>query len=91
MEGLFDIPEWSIKVSYFIFMLALVTILFHLIKAKTVFEKVLSLDLLTAIVMCMSVVFSIQTKNTVFLEVSLCIAIIAFIGTVAFARFLGRE
>jgi multicomponent Na+:H+ antiporter subunit F len=91
MKELFNIPEWAINISSFIFMLALVIILFHLIKAKVIFEKVLALDLLTAIVMCMAVLFSLQTKNPVFLEVSLCIAIIAFLGTLAFARFLGRE
>lgn len=91
MNELFNIPQWAIDTSNLIFMVALLIILFHLIKAKAIFEKVLALDLLAAIVMCMSVVFSIQTGNTVFLEVSLCIAIIAFIGTVAFARFLGRE
>jgi multicomponent Na+:H+ antiporter subunit F len=91
MSLLTDIPEWAINIAYVIFMLALLIILFQLIKTKSVFEKVLSLDLVTAIVMCMAVVFSIQTKNPVFLEVSLCISIIAFLSTVAFARYLGRE
>jgi|SaaInlStandDraft_1057018.scaffolds.fasta_scaffold413165_2 multicomponent Na+:H+ antiporter subunit F len=91
MNHLFDIPEWMINLSYSIFMLSLVLIVFHLIKSKCVFEKVLALDLLAAIVMCIAVVFSIQTNNPVFLEISLCIAIIGFLGTVAFARFLGRE
>lgn len=91
MDKLFVIPEWAINVSYSIFMLAILLILFQLIKAKSVFEKVLALDLLAAIVMCVAIVFALQTSNPVFIEVGLCIAIIGFLGTVAFARFLGRE
>lgn len=86
-----DIPEWALTVSYTIFMCAILVISLFIVKTKSVFEKVLALDLLAAIVMCMAVAFSIQTKNPVFLEVSLCIAIIGFLGTVAFAKYLGRS
>lgn len=91
MESLFDTPPWAIETAYAIFMIALLVIVFQMIKAKSVFEKVLALDIVTAIVMCMAVAFAIETKNPFYLEVSLCIAIIAFLGTVAFARYLGRS
>ncbi len=91
MNYLVDIPVWAIDISYLIFIIALSLILVQLIRSKNIFEKVLALDLLTAIVMCIAVAFSIEVQNAIYLEVSLCISIIAFLGTVAFARYLGRS
>ena len=89
--GWFDIPSWAFYSAYCIFALAVLLVLFRLIRSQNVFEKVLALDLLSAIVMCFVVTFAIQTGRSVFLEISLCIASVAFLGTVAFSRYLKRS
>ena len=88
MISLTDIPDWVFYTVYMMFAVSILLIINQLVTSKSILEKVLGLDLLTAIVMCFAVVFAIQTKNPVFLEISLSIAIFAFLGTAAFARYL---
>lgn len=92
MSSLFtDIPEWVFYTVYLIFLIAVLLITVQMFRTDSILEKVLGLDLLTAIVMCFSAVFAIQSGNPVFLEISLSISIVAFLGTAAFARYLGRS
>lgn len=93
MSKLFtEIPEWVFYSVYCIFTLAVLLIIIHMFRRSSgILEKVLALDLLTAIVMCFAAVFAIQTGNPVFLQISLSISIVAFLGTAAFARYLGRS
>ena len=86
-----DVPQWVFYIVYIIFLLAVLLIIFQLCKSASILEKVLALDLLTAIVMCFAAVFAIQSANPVFLEISLSISIVAFLGTIAFARYLSRS
>ena len=86
-----EIPEWVFYVVYNLLFFAMVLIIYQLFKTPSILQKVLGLDLLTAIVMCFAAVFAIQTGNPVFLEISLSISIVAFLGTVAFARYLSRS
>ena len=92
MSSLFtDVPEWVFYTVYLIFLTAVLLITVQMFRTDSILEKVLGLDLLTAIVMCFSAVFAIQSGNPVFLEISLSISIVAFLGTAAFARYLGRS
>ena len=90
MESLFEIPAWAIDAAYIIFIIGIFLILIKMYLAKSVFERILALDLLSAIVMCLAATFSIEQKNPVYIEISLCIAIIAFLGTAAYAKYLGK-
>lgn len=86
-----DIPSWAFNITYGIFMLAMFIVFLHMKRASSILERILALDLLTSIVMCLAIVISIEYKNTVFLQVSLCISIVAFLGTAAFARYIGEK
>ena len=91
MNSLFLVPDWVFYTVYTMFSVSVLLIIKQMITSPSIIEKVLGLDLLTAIVMCFAVVFAIQTKNPVFLEISLAISIFAFLGTAAFARYLARS
>jgi len=50
-----------------------------------------ALDLLSANAIAFIAVYSIQKNTTTFLDVGIILALLAFLGTVAFAFYLGRR
>jgi multicomponent Na+:H+ antiporter subunit F len=54
-------------------------------------DRVMALDLVGAIVMGACILLAITSGRELFLDVALAVAVIAFIGTVAFARQIEDE
>jgi multicomponent Na+:H+ antiporter subunit F len=50
-----------------------------------------ALDLMTAIATGMSATYAVATDNPVFLDVALLVALISFLGTVAFAQYIRKR
>ena len=48
----------------------------------------MAVDLITTIGVAMSALYAVIHDSTVFLDVAILIAIITFVGTVAFARYI---
>lgn len=57
----------------------------------TAFDRVLALDLIGGLCLCLIVMFSILFEQGVLLDSAFAISLVSFLGTVAFARYLGRE
>jgi multicomponent Na+:H+ antiporter subunit F len=58
------------------------------VRGPSVADRVMALDLLGAIFMGASVFLAILSDRALYLDVALAVAIISFIGTVAFSRQL---
>ena len=71
-----------------IFALSLLLSTWRLVRGPTLFDRIIAMDLISAVVMCAAAVFAIETGDSVYLEISAVIAIISFLGTVAFSRYL---
>jgi multicomponent Na+:H+ antiporter subunit F len=82
---------WLLRSVTSIFTLALLLATWRLVRGPSLFDRIISIDLISAIIMCSAAVFAIETGNSVYLEISTVIAIISFLGTVAFARYLEVE
>ena len=54
-------------------------------------DRVVALDFMTAVAVAASGVWAMATDNPVFLDVAMVLALITFVGTVAFARYLERR
>lgn len=54
-------------------------------------DRVVALDFMTAVAVAVSGVCAIILDNPVFLDVAMVLALITFVGTVAFARYLERR
>ncbi|WDE95453.1 monovalent cation/H+ antiporter complex subunit F [Lentisphaera profundi] len=90
MEELYIYP-WAITTAYMLLISALAIATWRLIYGPSLFDRVVAMDLISAVVMCIASVFAIETRNSVFLEISVAIAIVTFLGTIAFARYLEDE
>jgi len=83
--------EISVYVSTIIIGLSLLLIFFRIISGPSTEDRIVGLDLLTSNAIAFIAVYSIQSGTTTFLDVGLILALIAFLGTVAFAFYLERR
>jgi multicomponent Na+:H+ antiporter subunit F len=64
--------------------------LWRIVRGPTAFDRVVALDLIGGICLCVIVMFAIHFDQQVLLDAAFVIALVSFIGTVAFARFLAK-
>jgi multicomponent Na+:H+ antiporter subunit F len=63
----------------------------RLVRGPTMPDRVVALDLVAAVVVAMTALYSIVTEQPVLLDVAIGIALITFLGTVAFAQYIERR
>lgn len=74
----------------FLISLTMLGFIYRLIKGPSIPDRVVALDSLGVALICMIGLISILSESSFFLEIILLIAILAFIGTVAFSKFLEK-
>jgi len=57
-------------------------------RGPTVPDRILALDLLAGLLLGHSILLAIQHRTDLYLDVAIAIAVVTFLGTVAFARYL---
>ncbi len=70
---------------------ALVLAFGRLVGGPTTLDRVVALDLIGLLAMGFILAFTILSGRDVFLDVAVIMALIIFLGTVAFARYLERS
>lgn len=60
----------------------------RLVRGPTLPDRVVALDMLTAVGIGITAVYAVWTEQTVFLDVATVLALISFLGTIAFARYI---
>ena len=68
--------------------LGMLLALVRLLRGPSLPDRVVALDLMTTLVVAMCGVYAVTYDQPAFLDVAVVMAIITFVGTVAFARFL---
>ncbi|MBA3715659.1 MAG: hypothetical protein H0W76_24965 [Pyrinomonadaceae bacterium] len=63
----------------------------RLVRGPTMPDRVVALDLVAAVVVAITALYSIVTEQAVLLDVAIGIALITFLGTVAFAQYIERR
>ena len=61
----------------------------RILRGPTSFDRVVALDLIGGTCLCAMIFFSIYFDQQVLMDAAFAIALVSFIGTVAFARYLG--
>ena len=73
-----------------ILLISMGLVLWRLVKGPTAADRVVAMDLLSVLVVTFLVSLSIHTGETSYLDVAIAYACIAFLGTIALARFIQR-
>ncbi|MRR06565.1 MAG: cation:proton antiporter [Deltaproteobacteria bacterium] len=70
--------------------LAMLCSFIRLMRGPSLPDRVVALDLMATLVIGIVAVYSIATGRSAYLDVAIILALIAFLGTVAFAYYLQR-
>lgn len=88
MNELFII--WSILASQILLGLAMGCALFRVARGPRAQDRILGLDALYINAMLLLLTFGIRTANSIYFEAALIIALLGFVSSIAFAKFLMR-
>ena len=70
--------------------LSMVGVSYRLVKGPSTSDRVIALDTIGVLLICVVGLYSIVVGTTFFLEIILLVAILSFIGTVAFSKFIEK-
>ncbi|MFE7063352.1 Na(+)/H(+) antiporter subunit F1 [Sutcliffiella sp. NPDC057660] len=88
---MYDSPlEALLTVSLLILSVSTLGLVYRVIKGPSTPDRVMALDSIGINLIAITAIISILLKTDAFLEVILLIGIIAFVGTVAFSKFLQK-
>jgi multicomponent Na+:H+ antiporter subunit F len=65
-------------------------VLFRLVRGPSLPDRVVALDLMVMLTVGFITVYDIATDLAVFLDVAIVLALLSFLGTVAFARYVEK-
>ena len=77
-------------VAIIIVTISMIAIIIRLVKGPTASDRVISLDAIGVCLISLIGLFSILVDTPFFLEIILLLAILSFIGTVAFSKFIEK-
>lgn len=63
----------------------------RLVHGPTLPDRVVAIDLIGVLIVCLLVVLAAVTGELSFLDVAIVLALVSFVGTVAYARYVERQ
>lgn len=80
--------ELSISIALGLTALGLVAGCIRMFKGPTAADRIVALDLVTILLVAITSLFALQLDNSAYLDLGLALALVGFLATVAFARYL---
>ena len=81
----------AIEVAFLMLTVAALIALVRIVRGPTLPDRVVAIDLIGVLIVGVIVVGAAATGEQAFLDVAIVIALISFVGTVAYARYVERE
>lgn len=88
MTELGPILEASLTFAFVILSIALLLCVYRVIKGPTLPDRVVALDMLVAVAIGLIAAIGIHTGFTLYVDIAIALALVGFLATVAFARFI---
>lgn len=85
------LPEGVLTLVFAMLTLSLFLAFIRLVRGPSLPDRVVALDLIAVIAVGMITVYAIDLEQRVFLDAAIVVALIAFLGTVAFAQYVERR
>ncbi|KPP84945.1 MAG: K+/H+ antiporter subunit F [Erythrobacter sp.] len=82
--------DFAVSAGFFIIAFALVLNLWRLLLGPTRGDRILALDTMLINAIALIVLYGIHERSTYYFEASLLLAMVGFVGTVAYTKFLLR-
>jgi multicomponent Na+:H+ antiporter subunit F len=81
----------ALVVSFILVLVAMFLTVWRLIRGPDMADRVVALDLLTILSVAFMGLFALAAHQDAFLDVAITLALVGFLGTVAFARYAERR
>ncbi len=81
----------AVDIGSGLLMLAMALAVVRMVRGPSLPDRVVALDLIMILAIAFSALFAIAADNIAFLDVAIALALVAFLATVAFARFAERR
>ncbi len=78
-------------IAFALLIAAIVLAVLRMARGPSLPDRVVALDLVTVLAVAFSALFAIASGEPAYLDVAIALALIAFLATVAFARFAERR
>ena len=85
-----DFLTLTIYIALGVLLISMALVMWRLARGPSAADRVVAMDLLTVLVLAFVAAFAIYARETTYLDVAIAYACIAFLGTIAMARFLLR-
>ncbi len=79
---------FAINVAMGLTMIGLIAGCIRMFKGPTAADRVVSLDFVTVLLVAITSLLALQLDNAAYLDLGLALALVGFLATVAFARYL---
>lgn len=86
-----SILTWAVDITFVLLMASMVLAFIRLALGPSLPDRVVALDLVTILAVAFCALFAIASDEQAYLDVAIALALIAFLATVAFARFAERR
>ena len=83
-----DVLQFAIKFAFLGLLASFAIAFLRLYKGPTLADRVVALDLIAFITIGFIGVYTILSQEAAFLDIAITLALVAFLSTVAFARFI---
>ncbi|MDJ0943718.1 MAG: cation:proton antiporter [Kiloniellales bacterium] len=91
METSGTLLTWAVDIAFALLLAAMAMAVLRLARGPSLPDRVVALDLLTVLAVAFSALYAIAAEQPAFLDVAIALALVAFLATVAFARFAERR
>lgn len=91
MTDLAVLPEWVALTALTMLSAAMLLALYRLAKGPSLPDRIVALDLIASLSVGFSIVFAIYTGQARYLDIAVIVALVIFIGTVAYATYLKKK
>lgn len=85
------LPEWVALTALTMLSLAMLLTLYRLAKGPSLPDRIVALDLIASLSIGFTIVFAMYTGQVRYLDIAVIVALVIFIGTVAYATYLKKK
>ena len=85
------VVEVGIGIGFALLLAGMVLAFVRLLRGPTLPDRVVALDIMTTLMVGFTALFAIASGKSAFLDVGIALALVAFLGTVALARYAQRR
>ncbi|MEA5108934.1 hypothetical protein SDC9_14823 [bioreactor metagenome] len=87
----YHLPDWVTLTSLIILALSMLLALISLFRGPSLPDRIVALDLIASLSIGFTIVFAVSTGNYRYLDIAAIVALVIFIGTVAYASYLKKK